>query len=323
MKRRRWIALSVVLLLVAAALVVGWATGNFDLAFGTDKEWEEEVIAGSGQQRIALIPVEGTISESSGGLLSDGFVFADLLSQLQQAMEDETVRAVVLRINSPGGEVVASDEIYRKIKELQNHGKPVVASMGGTAASGGYYIAAAADRIVANPNTLTGSIGVIFTLPNYEGLADLLGYKETVIKSGAMKDIGNPLREIRPEEREVFQSLVDEIYLRFVDLVAAERGLSREKVLSIADGRIYSGQQALELGLVDELGALDDAFEVAKQLAGLDEALFIRYKYPSMGLLELTGFFGRTPATDVAELKKLFPFSTGPRLLYLYQPAVP
>lgn len=323
MKRRRWFALGVVLVLVVAALAVSLATGGFEIGFGTAKSWEEEVIAGSGSQRIVLIPVEGTISESSGGLWSDGFVFEDVLSQLQQAMEDDSVRAVVLRINSPGGEVVASDEIYRKIKELQKQGKPVVASMGGTAASGGYYIAAAADRIVANPNTLTGSIGVIFTLPNYEGLADLLGYKETVIQSGAMKDMGNPLRELRPEEKEVFQSLVDETYQRFVDLVADERGLPREKVLSIADGRIYSGQQALELGLVDALGTLDDAFEAAKELAGLDEALFIRYVYPAMGWLDLTsGFFGRAPAAGVSELSKLLPVS-GPRLMYLYRPALP
>lgn len=323
-KRRRWIALGIVLFVVASAVVVSVATGGIEVAFGTPKGWEEEVITGSGHQRIALIPVEGTISESSGGFWSDGFVFDDVLSQLQQALEDESVQAIVLRINSPGGEVVASDEIYRKIKELQEQGKPVVASMGGMAASGGYYIAAAADRILANPNTLTGSIGVIFTLPNYEGLADLLGYKETVIQSGSMKDMGNPLREMRPEEKEVFQTLVDETYQRFVDLVAAERGLPREKVLSIADGRIYSGQQAKELGLVDELGTLDDAFAAAKQLAGLEEAQVIRYVYPSMGWFDLTGgFFGRTPSSAVSDLKDLLPVSKGPRLMYLFQPSAP
>lgn len=323
MKRRRWIALGIVLVLVAAAGTVQLAAGGLEWTFGPSKVWEEEVVTGKGRDRIALIPVEGTISESPGGLWSDTIDFEGILSQLQQAMEDDSVKAVILRINSPGGEVVASDEIYRAIKRVQEQGKPVVASMGGTAASGGYYIATAADWILANPNTLTGSIGVIFTLPNYEGVADLIGYKVNVIQSGAMKDMGNPWREMRPDEKEVFQKLVDETYGRFVDLVAKERGMSREKVLTLADGRIYTGQQAKDLGLVDELGTLDDAFAAAKRLAGLEEAQLIRYVYPSMGWFDLAGgLFGRArePLTD---WKSLLPLPTEPRLMYLFQPGTP
>lgn len=323
MKRRRWIALGIVLVLVAAAGTVQLAAGGLEWTFGPSKVWEEEVVTGKGRDRIALIPVEGTISESPGGLWSDTIDFEGILSQLQQAMEDDSVKAVILRINSPGGEVVASDEIYRAIKRVQEQGKPVVASMGGTAASGGYYIATAADWILANPNTLTGSIGVIFTLPNYEGVADLIGYKVNVIQSGAMKDMGNPWREMRPDEKEVFQKLVDETYGRFVDLVAKERGMSREKVLTLADGRIYTGQQAKDLGLVDELGTLDDAFAAAKRLAGLEEAQLIRYVYPSMGWFDLAGgLFGRArePLTD---WKSLLPLPTEPRLMYLFQPSTP
>jgi len=323
MKRRRWIALGIVLVLVAAAGAVQLAAGGLEWTFGPSKVWEEEVVTGKGRDRIALIPVEGTISESPGGLWSDTIDFEGILSQLQQAMEDDSVKAVILRINSPGGEVVASDEIYRAIKRVQEQGKPVVASMGGTAASGGYYIATAADWILANPNTLTGSIGVIFTLPNYEGVADLIGYKVNVIQSGAMKDMGNPWREMRPDEKEVFQKLVDETYGRFVDLVAKERGMPREKVLTLADGRIYTGQQAKDLGLVDELGTLDDAFAEAKRLAGLEEAQLIRYVYPSMGWFDLAGgLFGRArePLTD---WKSLLPLPTEPRLMYLFQPGTP
>lgn len=323
MKRRRWIALGIVLVLVAAAGAVQLAAGGLEWTFGPSKVWEEEVVTGKGRDRIALIPVEGTISESPGGLWSDTIDFEGILSQLQQAMEDDSVKAVILRINSPGGEVVASDEIYRAIKRVQEQGKPVVASMGGTAASGGYYIATAADWILANPNTLTGSIGVIFTLPNYEGVADLIGYKVNVIQSGAMKDMGNPWREMRPDEKEVFQKLVDETYGRFVDLVAKERGMPREKVLTLADGRIYTGQQAKDLGLVDELGTLDDAFAAAKRLAGLEEAQLIRYVYPSMGWFDLAGgLFGRArePLTD---WKSLLPLPTEPRLMYLFQPGTP
>jgi len=323
MKRRRWIALGIVLVLVAAAGTVQLAAGGLEWTFGPSKVWEEEVVTGKGRDRIALIPVEGTISESPGGLWSDTIDFEGILSQLQQAMEDDSVKAVILRINSPGGEVVASDEIYRAIKRVQEQGKPVVASMGGTAASGGYYIATAADWILANPNTLTGSIGVIFTLPNYEGVADLIGYKVNVIQSGAMKDMGNPWREMRPDEKEVFQKLVDETYGRFVDLVAKERGMPREKVLTLADGRIYTGQQAKDLGLVDELGTLDDAFAEAKRLAGLEEAQLIRYVYPSMGWFDLAGgLFGRArePLTD---WKSLLPLPTEPRLMYLFQPSTP
>ncbi len=323
MNKRRWIALAIILVIVVAGVVVSVATGRLDMAFGSSRGWEEEVISGSGRDRVVLITLDGAITESSsGGLFSDGFVFDDLMSQLQQALEDVTVRAVVLRVNSPGGEVVASDEIYRKIKEIRENGKPVVVSMGAMAASGGYYIAVAGDKIYANPNTLTGSIGVIFSLPNYQKLADLIGYKETVIQSGKMKDMGNPLREMRPEEIDVFQTLVDETYQRFVDLIVEERGLPREEVLTIADGRIYSGQQAKDLGLVDELGTLEDAIEAAKELAGLEEAQVIRYIYPPLGLFDITGsLFGKSnPPSPLSGLEELLPFSQEPRLLYLFQP---
>ncbi|PKM82292.1 MAG: signal peptide peptidase SppA, partial [Firmicutes bacterium HGW-Firmicutes-13] len=177
----------------------------------------------------------------------------------------------------PGGSAAASQEINSEIKKLREEGKVVVVSMADVAASGGYYIAAAADKILANPGTTTGSIGVIMQVTNLEELYEKIGMEIETIKSGEQKDIGNPARPMTEEERSILQSISNDIYDQFVDAVAEGRNLSRERVLELADGRIFTGRQAFELDLIDELGDLYDAVEKAAELAGLDQIVIKEY----------------------------------------------
>jgi protease-4 len=204
-----------------------------------------------------------------------------LADALQQAEEDPRVAAVVLEVNSPGGGVTASDQMHQSILDFkESSGKPIVVSMSDTAASGGYYISTAADRIVADETTLTGSLGVIFTLTDFSELATEYGVEQEVIKSGKFKDMGSSFRNLTPEEREIFQSIVDESYDEFVSVIVEGRDLPEERVREIADGRIYSGQQAKELGLVDSFGGLDDAAEISQDLANVQGASVVRYVQP-------------------------------------------
>lgn len=319
MGRKRW-AWTIIGLLVLFLLIVYVVKDSKSVGTGSPGNWQEQVIEGSGTSKIAQLAVDGTITQSRDMFSSNSFNAGDFISQLDQAIRDEAVKALVIMVNSPGGEVVASDEIYQKILEVKQAGKPVIISMGAMAASGGYYISAPADRIFANPNTLTGSLGVIFTLPNYQGTANWLGYKEYVIKSGEHKDIGNPLRELTAEERGIFQELVDESYQQFVDIIAAGRQIPHEEVLAMADGRVYSGRQAKKLNLIDEFGSLEDATAYAIQSLGLAEAKIIQYSRPVSFRSLLYGL--KQPA-DSAVAKALQPFlsrvSAEPRLLYLLE----
>jgi protease-4 len=189
--------------------------------------------------------------------------------QLTKYGDDASIKAVVLRIDSPGGGVAASQEIYQEVRRVRLGGKPVVASLGGVAASGGYYIACVADRIFANAGTVTGSIGVVVQLASVEQLLHKVGVESTVITSGPFKDSGNPTRTLRPEERQVFQALVDDVYQQFVEAVAQGRNLPMDEVRQAADGRIFTGRQAKDLQLVDEIGSLHDAVSYAASTSGI------------------------------------------------------
>ena len=208
--------------------------------------------------------------ESIGVINLQGMLLSpeDTIGDLTKFRENSSIKAVLVRIDSPGGAVGASQEIYEEIKRT-NKIKPVVASMGSVAASGGYYAALGANRIVANPGTLTGSIGVILKFANLEKILDKVGYKSEVIKSGHHKDIGSFSRAMTEPERLLMQSLIDNVHQQFIQAVVDSRNLPKIKVAGLADGRIYSGQQAKELGLVDQLGNFTDAVELAAELAGL------------------------------------------------------
>lgn len=221
-------------------------------------------------ERIGVIYVEGTIV---GGTQTDNLLGAAgassgvLMEQIRQAKEDPSIKAVILRINSPGGSAAASQEIGQEIDKLKRAGKLVVASMGDVAASGGYWLAAKADHIVANPATTTGSIGVIVQTQSMKELFDKLGVDMENITSGKFKDLGAANKTLSDEERQLLQAMVDDIFNQFVDVVAKGRKMSKEEVLKVADGRVFTGQQAKEVGLVDELGNFYDAIEITKKLA--------------------------------------------------------
>lgn len=209
--------------------------------------------------RVAVVELEGIIVDVE-----------DLLRDLKGHRENPLVRAVVIRINSPGGVVGPTQELHDALQRLRRAGKPVVASLGAVAASGGYYVAVAADRIYANPGTITGSIGVIMQMANLENLMKKVGVDYVVVKAGQFKDIGNVSRPMTPEERRVLQALLDDVHGQFVGAVAAGRGLEPGAVLRFADGRIFSGAQAKGLRMVDELGGLEEAINSAATLAGLE-----------------------------------------------------
>lgn len=226
---------------------------------------------GADPQTVAVIYLEGAIVGGRGqnALLSAVGGTDAVIRQLREAREAPDIGAVVLRINSPGGTAAASQEVYQEALRLKASGKPLVVSFADIAASGGYWIACAADQIYANPASITGSIGVIMEVANLEGLYDKLGIDMDTVKSGPHKDIGSASRPLHEDERLILQAMVDDIYEQFVEVVAAGRNLSAERVRELADGRLYTGRQAVELGLVDQLGDLADAVAKAGELAGI------------------------------------------------------
>jgi len=218
-----------------------------------------------GGAKVAVVEVEGVIGlAAERSLDTEGIV-----RTLGEYRDDPAVRAVVLRINSPGGVVAPTQEIFTAVRRLRDAKKPVVASLGSVAASGGYYVAVAADRIYASPGTLTGSIGVVMQLANLEGLLKKVGVEYIVVKAGAYKDVGSFARSMTPEERRILQALLDDVYDQFILAVADGRGLEPKDVRAFAEGRIYSGRQAQRLKMVDDLGGLEDAIEAAAKMAGL------------------------------------------------------
>ncbi|MHC4320837.1 MAG: signal peptide peptidase SppA [Planctomycetota bacterium] len=245
------------------------------------KKLSETVIGGTGTDKVLIIPLKGVITgQSSKKLFQETPSIVDSVKQqLEQARDDNDVKAVILEINSPGGGITASDIIYEKVLEFKERtNKKVIVSMQDVAASGAYYISAAADKIMSHPTTITGSIGVIMPLINIANLVEKYGIEDNSIKSGDMKSIGSPLKKMSDGEKKVLHDIVDEMYTRFLNIIAVGRNMEIEDVRELADGRIYTGKQALDNGLVDQLGDIDDAITLAKNITGLKEAKIIKYK---------------------------------------------
>jgi protease IV len=289
---------------------------------------EEQTVEGRGESKILLLDVSGFISEEGTPTLTIGgapprvSLLVRVREELKKAAEDRQVRALVVRINSPGGTVTASDIIFRELELFKQRTKiPVVAAMVDVAASGGYYIALAADTIMAHPTSVTGSIGVIMISVNAQGLMEKLGLATSTIKSGPRKDMGSPFRTLEPEERAIFQSVIDDLYAQFVAKVVERRGIPAETARTIADGRIYTPEQALRLRLIDRIGYMNDVLEVARQAAGVSEARVIVYHRPRE--YRATYYAGPSHAATgieapVAGLAAML--GPGPRFLYLWWP---
>jgi protease IV len=281
--------------------------------------------------KVLLVDISGILtSEGHSGLLGSKINNVDELKEiLKKAEKDPSIKALVLRINSPGGGITASDIMYHELMEFKKStGKIIIAEMMGVAASGGYYISMATDKVLAHPTTVTGSIGVISIFPKIEDLANKIGVNMRVIKSGSKKDIGSLWRDFDPEEREILQSLIDEYYEKFLDIIALNRtNLERDKIRELADGRIFTAKQALDSGLIDGIAYLDDAINMAMQDAGVKDASVVMYKR-SMDYREniySMGDFTGKASNDTQiglinlNLEGLSPYS-GPRFMYLWLP---
>jgi protease-4 len=313
MNRRKWVwigvALGALLCLLLPLTCVGIWTLSVSGGTSTGRIWEDAV---------AVVRIEGLIvsgREPDWALTTSDSAYSEsIIQRLERAGEDPSVKAIVLRINSPGGSIVATDEIYTALTEIK---KPIVASMGEMAASGGYYVSCAAEKVVANPATLTGSIGVISTVPNFEGLLDKIGIEMLVIKSGTMKDELSPYREPTDEEIAHWQGITDEAYEQFLGVVIEARDLDPEEARELADGRVYTGRQALELGLIDELGNLSTAIDLAAGLAGIEgEPRIIEYqRAPNLMEILLSGL---SPLPDQMSIDDLLGIERRFTVQYLY-----
>jgi protease-4 len=246
----------------------------------------------TGGEKIAVVELKEPIVSSE-----------EIVRQFKKYRENKSVRAIVFRVESPGGGVAASQEIYEEVKKTRDAGRPVVVSMGSVAASGGYYVSCGATKIVANPGTLTGSIGVVFQFMHFKQLMDKIGIDETTLKTGKFKDSGSPFRKTTEEEKQYFNLLIGDVYDQFVDVVAEERGLERKEVLKYADGRVFTGRQAVEYGFVDTLGTMEDAVSIAAELGGIHgKPIIVKEKKRKTLFEKLVG----DVATEVTKIRQEF-----------------
>ncbi|SDM19101.1 protease-4 [Sediminibacillus halophilus] len=329
MNGKRWLALLIAAGLFLISIGVQFATSlastNFENVFGQQDELFNETVVESGNSgnKIAVLPLEGVIQDTgSGSLLNNsGYNHQNFLRMLEKAGEDKSIDGIILRVNTPGGGVVESAEIHDKIVEIQeNTDKPVYVSMGNTAASGGYYVSAPADKIIANAATLTGSIGVIMESINYAELAEEYGIDFNTIKSGKYKDIMSGSRPMTEDEEAILQTMVDELYDEFVQVIVDGRGIEEATVRELGDGRVYTGKQALDNQLIDGLGTLDDTIAMMEEDNELGEAQVVQYEtgFHFDQLLGMTAksFFGSD--MKLAGLRELIRESDAPRAMYLY-----
>ena len=318
---------------VAAIAIAVWLAGCSVISVDLSpriQPLKEETVEGRGAAKILLMDVSGMLSdEGTTPILSLGTppprvpMLVRIREELKKAEEDRHVRAVILRINSPGGTVTASDIVYREIETFKQRTRlPVVAVLMDLAASGGYYVALAADTIVAHPTTVTGSIGTIMISVNAQGLMQKLGVATTAIKSAELKDMGSPFRPLTPEERAIFQSVIDDLQRQFLAKVIEHRKLSPEVERKLADGRVYTADQALAHGLVDRVGYMSDGVALAQKAAGVDEARVIVYHRPRQYRATYYARADDMPTAGVdAMLGQMAGLAaSGPKFLYLWWP---
>ncbi|WP_427814242.1 signal peptide peptidase SppA [Enterococcus sp. 22-H-5-01] len=339
MNKRRWVAIIIAVVLLVFSIVSSSITQKSEnekqmgqineLLYGNDDVQEQVEEAGTSDQKIVKLVVEGTIVDdgTSGLFSSGGYNHESFMKQLAAIKADPQVKGILLEINSPGGSVYETAEITRALKDIQKDKKiPIYATMESQAASGGYYIAASSDKIFATEDTMTGSIGVIMSSMNYSGLMEKLGIADSTIKSGALKDIGSSSRPQTEQDKEVLQAFVDSMYGRFVKVVAEGRKMNETDVRKLADGRIYDGAQAVDNGLVDEIGYPDQALQALKKDKKLSDAQVVTYTTGATNFINtwlgssLAEFQGIKPSQE--DLVKKIVESVGtpqaPKAMYLY-----
>ena len=329
MNTKRWLAIIIAVVLVFVSVGFNFAmnvvSGLFSDVFSFDDPYmlDEKVIeTGDFDERIAVLNLDGMIMDMETSFLSEGYNHDLFLHTIEKAGEDPTVAAIILKVDSPGGAVGPTAQIHRTIVEMQEeYEKPIYVSMGSMAASGGYYVAAPADKIFAEPATITGSIGVIMENINFAGLAEMYGIDFNTIKSGKHKDIMSSNREMTDEEREILQSIIDEMFDDFVQVIVDGRNMDDKTVRELADGRIYTGKQAKEVDLVDEVGTFEDALAAMKEDYDLESAQVFQYE-------DSLSFFGsfsmsvqslfKSDHSELEQIMTLLRNSDKPRAMYLY-----
>lgn len=334
MNMKRWIALGAAALVLFISVAVSSAYAIFqatlstsfdDMLMATDTELSENIIeSGDLNNRIVVLNVDGVIQDTGSASSFFGTAGYDhklFMEQLEQIRNDDTIKGVVLKVNSPGGGVVESAQIYDKIIEIQEETeKAFYVSMGSMAASGGYYIAAPADKIFVSEETLTGSIGVIMESVNYGELAERYGIDFVTIKSGPYKDILSPSREMTDDERALLQEMLDSSYEAFIDVIEEGRGMSEEQVKTFADGRIMNGRQAVDQGLADDFGYAEDTIAAIKTDLDVENATVFEYgigdSWGSLFSAKAGSMFGAS-AEEQAIAKLLADYSA-PRMMYIY-----
>lgn len=279
------------MIITGVLLFIGfWISVFFYVVFREVSDTDTEIVSGSGD-KIAVVELTGVIVTSD-----------DIVRQFKKYREDRSIKGILFRVDSPGGGVVASQEIYEEVRKTRKSGKPVVVSMGALGASGGYYVSCGATMIVANPGTLTGSIGVISQFMRFDPLMKKIGIESNTIKSGKYKDAGSPFREMSSGDRAYFQDLMDDVHRQFIDVVEKERELDHDSVVAFADGRVFTGEQAKRMELVDTLGTYEDAITITADLSkirGKPSVVKERKRRPSL----FDRVFGETKFNELFELK--------------------
>lgn len=330
---KRWIAIIVAAALIFVSVGVNSLSYLFtrdfsklidEFAYTSSSGYSETVIEeGSGREKIAVLNLDGVIQDLGGlsSLMGTGYNHQFFMMQLNDILEDDSVKGVVLRVNSPGGGVVESADIYDGLRAIQEERNiPLYVSMGGMAASGGYYVSAPAEKIFVNRETITGSIGVIMESMNYAKLAEKYGVSFNTIKTGPYKDIMSGAREMTEEERSMLQEMIGDSYDRFVEIIADGRGMTEAEVKKVADGRILNGRQAIEAGLADEYGKTSDVIAAMKADYDLKDATVFEYSLheslSSLFGLKAKSLFGGNIESEL--IGKLLADHSAPRMMYLY-----
>jgi len=322
---RKW-TLTPLFTLAVVLTLSGLLSGCVSLSLFPQKmPLREKTVQGTGADKILVVSISGVISEGKGGAVwdRDDDLVARIKEELTLAADDDHIKALLLRINSPGGTVTASDIAYHEIMAFKEKRKiPVVSVIMDLGASGGYYIAVAGDRIIAHPTSVTGSVGVIMLRVNAEGLLQKIGVEASAIKSGTKKDIGSPFRPMTEDERVIFQTMINGFFSRFLEVVSKGRSLPADQLKVIADGRVVTGPQALQLGLVDQVGYLDDGIAAAKKLAGLTDARVIMYARPEAYRNNIYSLSNGSAGLEALARLDLMTLVHGgsPQFLYLWMP---